>query len=208
MSIQTRLAKTQVRPQVRQDTVEVFESLLRDRSQYPERAAEIDTRIRQTFAQTRSVWILDSAGFSRKTEQQGIIPALLNIYQMRKIVTPLIAKHGGQLLKAEADNIYVTFPNADQAVSAAGDVLDQLNAAGLSASVGIGHGEVLVVGGRDVFGHEMNLASKLGEDLAGHNEILLTAAAFANCSSNLETDPSTVEISGLALNVYRVLHEG
>lgn len=209
MTIPTRLADPQTRSQVGQDTVEVFESLLRDRSQYPERTAEIDARIHQHFAQTRALWILDSAGFSRKTKQQGIIPTLVDIYSMRAIVIPLISSQGGELLKAEADNIYATFATTDQAVSVTQSVLDQLNAAGLSASIGIGYGEVLVVGAQDVFGHEMNLASKLGEDLAEHNEVLLTEAAFTNCSiRSVDTECSTVEISGLMFNVYRVRREG
>ena len=42
--------------------------------------------------------------------------------------------------------------------------------------VGIGHGRVLKIGDSDVFGHEVNLASKLGEDTAKGHEILVTRA--------------------------------
>jgi len=43
--------------------------------------------------------------------------------------------------------------------------------------VGVGHGRLLKIGDDDVFGHEVNLASKLGEDTAQSNEILATPAA-------------------------------
>jgi class 3 adenylate cyclase len=43
--------------------------------------------------------------------------------------------------------------------------------------VGIGFGKVLRVGDEDVYGQEVNAASKLGEDTAKANEILITDAA-------------------------------
>ena len=43
--------------------------------------------------------------------------------------------------------------------------------------VGIGHGRILRIGDLDVYGQEVNAASKLGEDTAKANEILVTAAA-------------------------------
>lgn len=46
------------------------------------------------------------------------------------------------------------------------------------ASFVIGYGSLLVIGGDDVYGDEMNLACKLGEDLAERGEVLLTQAAF------------------------------
>ena len=42
--------------------------------------------------------------------------------------------------------------------------------------VGIGHGRILKIGDEDVYGHEVNLASKLGEDAAKGDEILATTA--------------------------------
>ena len=207
INIQASPAQTQARQnvQARQNAIEVFESLLRDRRLYPDRAAEIDAYIQQRFGQTQAVWILDSAGFSHQTEQQGIIPALLDIYQMRDIAIPLIEGNAGTLIKAEADNLYATFPNPNQAVNASWAVLEQLNAVGLAVSIGIGYGDVLVIDQQDVFGHEMNLASKLGEDIADHNQVLLTAAAFSQLSSQtVEADSFTIEISGLMLDTYRI----
>ena len=42
--------------------------------------------------------------------------------------------------------------------------------------VGLGFGTLLKIGDDDVFGHEVNLASKLGEDTAEASEILVTRA--------------------------------
>ena len=55
----------------------------------------------------------------------------------------------------------------------------------LAFSYGIGYGDVLEIE-RDVFGLEVNLASKLGEDRARRNEALLTPAAAAALPPRLE----------------------
>ena len=41
--------------------------------------------------------------------------------------------------------------------------------------IGVGHGDMLRISDDDVFGAEVNAASKLGEDTAGPGEILVTA---------------------------------
>jgi adenylate cyclase len=55
----------------------------------------------------------------------------------------------------------------------------------LRFSYGVGYGDVLDLDG-DVFGLEVNLASKIGEDLARPGEILLTPQAAA------ALDPATL----------------
>ena len=45
------------------------------------------------------------------------------------------------------------------------------------AGSGIGYGPTLVIAEKDLFGHEMNHACKLGEDIAGPGEIYLTGNA-------------------------------
>jgi adenylate cyclase len=55
--------------------------------------------------------------------------------------------------------------------------------------VGLGHGTVLRIGDHDVFGTEVNAASKLGEDEARAGEILATDA-FVKIAG---IDPSRLE---------------
>ncbi len=76
----------------------------------------------------------------------------------------------------------------------------------LYASIGIGYGAVLNIDDEDLFGDEMNLACKLGEDIAARSEILLTEAARATLTlKTVETRPEQLSISGLALNYHMVL---
>jgi class 3 adenylate cyclase len=51
-------------------------------------------------------------------------------------------------------------------------------------SVGIDFGRVLLIGDIEFFGDPVNTASKLGEDLATRNEVLVTHRAIEN--SNFE----------------------
>jgi adenylate cyclase len=76
----------------------------------------------------------------------------------------------------------------------------------LYAAIGIGYGEVLMIEDRDVFGNEMNLASKLGEDLARANEILLTESAYKQLSeTHYSWEELEFSVSGLEVTTYKVL---
>ena len=106
---------------------------------------------------------------------------------MKRLALPEIEDKAGLLVKAEADNLYCLFDRTDDAVRAARAIVRQLNAANLIlpedrrlyASIGIGYGPVLNIDDSDLFGDEMNLTCKLGEDIAQRSEILLTEGAAA-----------------------------
>ncbi|HEY7543836.1 MAG TPA: adenylate/guanylate cyclase domain-containing protein, partial [Blastocatellia bacterium] len=71
-------------------------------------------------------------------------------------------------------------------------------------TIGIGYGDTLVIGREDLFGSEMNLASKLGEDLGGKNEILITAAAYGLLSpEKYICEPARFSVSGIDIDCYR-----
>jgi class 3 adenylate cyclase len=74
----------------------------------------------------------------------------------------------------------------------------------LHVSIGIGFGDTLYIGDEDVHGDEMNLACKLGEDIAGPGEILLTKAAYESLpAGKLKATSATVSISGMILRYFR-----
>lgn len=179
--------------------------LLEQRQHQPDRAGEIDAEIRDRFLQTHAIVVLDMVGFSRMTQEQGIIATLQKIYHLREIAIPAFAKLHGHVFKVEADNLYVSFENPDLALQATEQVLKCLNAVDLHASIGIGYGDVLAIGDHDLYGDEMNLASKLGEDLAGKDEILLTEDAHNFLAESKQLfDVFTREISGVTLTIYQL----
>jgi adenylate cyclase len=186
--------------------------LLHERNDAPERETEIDAAIRAEFERRLAVMVLDMAGFSRVTARHGIIHYLAMIERMASVATPLLAEHGGRVIKQDADNLFVVFERVEQAVEAAQHLIvamDRLNATlpenrRLYFGVGIGYGEVLMLGFGDLFGSELNVASKLGEDLA-QREILLTAEARAALPTEFPCYEVRFAISGLDLVAYRVL---
>lgn len=189
-----------------------LDALLSQIIQEPERRADITAEIERDFTRRRAVLVLDMSGFSRTTQLHGIVEFLLMIHQMRLLAAPAIAASGGELVKAEADNLYCLFERTDDAVKAAREIIGRLNTVNvllpadrrLYASIGIGFGEVLVLDGEDLFGDEVNLASKLGEDVAQGGEILLTEAARAELDPAVASSPGRVSISGLVLTYHMV----
>src|SRR5262249_45555807 len=141
----------------------------------------------------------------------GIIHFLAMIQRLHQTAEPIIEEAGGRIVKKEADNIFSVFPDALQAVAAAVALNRQLAAMNavlpedwdLHVSAGIGYGEILLVGEDDLYGSEVNVASKLGEDVAAEGEILLTEAAFVRLSDrSAEFVQRQVEVSGLPLTHY------
>ncbi|MBD1911217.1 MULTISPECIES: adenylate/guanylate cyclase domain-containing protein [unclassified Leptolyngbya] len=189
-----------------------LERLLSDRLDHPDKRAAIDNHIRELFVETYAVLVLDSAGFSRGCQQSNIIEALARVEQMRRTLVPLFEQQGGQIFKIEVDNIYAVFPNVATALTVSRESIKRLAPLNMQASIGIGYGELLMMAEpthyNNVYGVEMNLASKLGEDVAAANEIWLTEAA-AQC---LDPEQDAVEshvihISGLDLKAYRCRQE-
>ncbi len=185
--------------------------LLQERIEHPERESEVDQLIHQTFDQDCAILVLDLSGFSRLTIRHGIIHFLAMVHRMVAIADPLVSHHQGRVIKQEADNLFAVFSEVTAAVNAAVDILQGFAAVNtglpndkdLYASIGIGYGTTLLIGNSDLYGSEMNLASKLGEDIARQNEILLTEEAFKQLhASNQSWEKLSVPVSGLELIAY------
>ena len=186
--------------------------LLDSRNEHPERLAEIDAIIRQEFAEPHAVMVLDMSGFSRIVARYGTTHYLAMIRRMQITAAPLVRKQGGRLVKQEADNLFVVFPSSDLAVISARELNRAFAFANtflpedwdIHVSIGIGFGEVLMVDQEDMFGHEMNLASKLGEDVALAGEILLTASAYAALTSAEPASFDEASFGGLRVSFWRL----
>ena len=195
-------------PPLRRNSHANLERLLGEMLARPEAEDELAREIDAQFGETSAVLVLDMSGFSRTTQRRGIVAFLLMIHEMRRIAEPVIEANGGIVVKAEADNLYCLLESVEGAVAAAREVIERLDAANLLlpderrlyASIGIGWGRVLNVDERDMYGDEVNLASKLGEDVAERGEILLTDAARKQAAAAaIDTRERTISISGLSL---------
>ena len=97
----------------------------------------------------------------------------------------------GILIKIEADSLLVIFRRTASALECAVEMQQTLRVLNMTRPpeteilwcVGIGYGEMLRIGDLDVWGREVNAASKLGEDTAKAGEILLTKAAVESAGT-------------------------
>jgi adenylate cyclase len=185
--------------------------MLDARNEHPESLGEIDGEIWRRFGRTRAVLVLDMCGFSRLTMRYGITHFLAMIRRLVTIVRPVIADAGGLIVKTEADNVYATFDDVPQALAAARAIQGSLAAANaflpedwdLHAAIGIGYGPLLLIGDHDLYGSEMNVASKLGEDVAGRGEVLLSVGAYERLGDAADAVEIPVQLSGLTMRAFR-----
>ena len=171
-------------------------------------------RLLDRFEVERAVLALDMADFSLSVRRSGILPHLCRIRRVQRLAAPLVAAAGGDMVKCEADNVLAVFPQPRDAVAAAVGIREAIAAAPADAEddsppragIGIDFGRFLLIPGRDAFGDAVNVAHKLGEDLARAGEILVTAEAARRLGAEpgVRLEPLSFSISGLELRAFRV----
>lgn len=194
-------------------TREELRMLLTEFNERPEERDRIVREVDERFLRRLAVLVLDTCGFSRTVRDRGIVHMLALLERLERVVGPSVELAGGRVLRREADNVFAVFDSPSQAVRAARDLLDAVRAANealpaeeeAEVSIGIGYGDLLVMGEDDVWGDEMNLASKLGEDLAQCGEVLLTQAARDELGdAEPDLDERSYKISGLTVTAYAI----
>ena len=201
-------------PRLRRNSRDNLDRLLDEMIEKPSEYQALAAEVERDFAETRAVMVLDMSGFSRTTQRRGIVAFLLMIHQMKRIARPSVEQAGGIIVKSEADNLFCLFEDVPGAVAAARRIVERLETANLLlpedsrlyASIGIGYGPILNVDEEDLFGDEVNLSSKLGEDIAERGMILLTEAARERAAAaGIETREDTASISGLSFTYHRLV---
>ena len=134
----------------------------------------------------------DCEDFTVRTLRDGILHFLMVFVAAVRGARAIVRRTGGVIVKAEADSLLLMYDDAEQACR--GVFALEVYLAGFNHgrprneqarfSYGIGYGDVLDLDD-DTFGPEVNLASKIGEDLARPGEILLTDAAAASLGAAL-----------------------
>lgn len=180
----------------------------------PERAEEIRLGIWDKYGTEGTVFISDMASFSSTSRKVGVCHFLKMIHRARQIVAPVIERNNGILLKCDADNCYAFFEKPDDAIRASFEVnralFDANDTFGISEqiylSVGIDYGRILLVGDIDFFGDPVNTASKLGEDLAVREEVLVTRRAIEHSDFEIPelAERMTARISEIEIQYVRL----
>jgi class 3 adenylate cyclase len=191
-------------------TTEQFFSLLRRRRR--DNAHLIDGRIESGGVRELTVLMSDSSGFSRKTNEYGILQFLAVMTQCYDRLIPLIEKRRGLCLSHNADNILAVFEKPVDAVAAAADMHRWLKrhnegkdeAEQFNVCIGLHHGKMLRLKD-NVFGACVNVAAKLGEDLAAKDEILVTREVADRIRGTYKPRYSrSTELGGRTLEVFTV----
>ncbi len=160
--------------------------LIEKRVQNPSIRDEIDKRIWDLFGETWSIVFTDMVGFSRSVAKFGIVQFLEMIYHSHQLFLPVIDEFDGILIKEHADSLMILYRKPKNAVESLREMNrktkvynennDDLEKIHLCA--GVGFGRILKIDSTDVFGAEVNAASKLGEDTAKAGQILVTSAVY------------------------------
>jgi adenylate cyclase len=189
--------------------------LIEERLKPGSNVEEIDNKIWSMLGENWAVLCSDMSGFSRRTEEFGIIHFLSLIHEMHKLMKPVLLAHNGMLVKEEADNLFVIFREPKQAVQCALDMHsatiryneNKTTDYQIAVCVGIGYGKILKLGDEDCFGSEVNLAFKLGEDIARPRETLLTPSAYdvLRGDNELRFETTSTDKTGLFTEIHKVL---
>ena len=132
----------------------------------------------------------DSTPLFRSISQERLAELLSG---QKDLVSRLVLKHGGQIVKGEGDAFWITFPSVTAAAQAGVEIQQELRASQpgisddqrLALRIVIALGDVLHQSG-DIFGYPVNLAARM-EKIAPADEIYLSQAAW------LALNPAEVE---------------
>jgi len=177
----------------------------------PEDRPAIEALIRRSFQIHGTALVLDMTDFSISVRRTGILAHLALIRRMQVLCRPAIERAGGEVVKHDADNVFAFFRDAEAALAAAEDIQRQLAGSGLAtadgrsvgASIGIDNGDILLIHETDFFGDAVNIAAKLGEDLAGRGEILVSAGAWEEAGRPEGYEAAEYTVSGMPVAVRR-----
>ena len=177
-----------------------------------DRRPAIEELILNTFQHQKAVLALDMSGFTLTVRRDGILSYLCQVRRMQKLTLPIVLSHQGELVKCEADNLLAVFDDPERAVAAA---VAMVQAAAsepadggpkLSFSIGIDYGQLLLLNGVDCFGDPVNLAHKLGEDIARAGEVLITQRVREELGEGTRFGlrEMPLSISGVGMVAYEV----
>ncbi|HVE39372.1 MAG TPA: adenylate/guanylate cyclase domain-containing protein [Planctomycetota bacterium] len=187
-----------------------FFRLLQSRS--ARNAERIDRTLRERAERDVTIFMSDSSGFTRKTHEYGIEHFLAVMTQHYRRLLPVFRKHGGVVLSTAADNLLAVFDEPADALKTSIEIQQRLRRSNAGKKdedqfhlcIGIERGRALVLKD-NAYGACVNVASKLGEDLAGKGEILVTGGVAQLVKRRFRCAyHRSAEIGGRPFELFRV----
>lgn len=186
-------------------------SFIREYHQKPDQRPVIVNEVNRLFLREASLMVVDTCGYTRSLRNQGVVPFLALLLRLNEIVARRVSDAGGSMCFREADNFFALFPTAQAATACGEAILEEVTNANVGASpedrfavsIGVGFGPILFIGEEQIYGEEVNLASKVGEDLAGPDELMLTVGArTALGETDRVFEERRIVLSGLEIVAY------
>ena len=188
---------------------ELFERL---RGRTKANADALDRNIENQCVREVTVMMCDSSGFTRRTHEYGILQFLAVMTDVYDRVEPIVTRHRGTVISRGADNLLAVFDAPVHGVDAAiamQRMLVKFNEGKkdrdqFQLCMGFHHGKVLHL--KDsIFGDKVNIASKIGEDLASAEEILVTGEVAKKLPPRVKRSYArSVELGGKTFELHRV----
>jgi adenylate cyclase len=157
----------------------------------------------------------DVVGYSRLMgiDEEGTLEALKTL--RADVIDPLVAQHGGHLVKTTGDGLLLEFPSVLQAVACsvafqrklAERIAGATDGLRIQFRIGINLGDVIIDEG-DVFGDGVNIAARL-EQLATPGGICISDDVYRHVAGKLDvqmTDAGRKRLKNIAqpIKVYRI----
>ena len=172
----------------------------------------LDREIENQCVSETTVMMCDSSGFTRRTHEYGILHFLAVMTDVYDRVEPIVLKHGGDVISRGADNLLAVFNEPAKGVDAAiamQRLLEKFNEGKTDRDqfqlcMGFHHGNILRL--KDsIFGDKVNIAAKIGEDLASAEEILVTGEVAKLLPARIKRSYArSVELGGKNFELHRV----
>ena len=172
----------------------------------------LDREIENECVHETTVMMCDSSGFTRRTHDYGILHFLAAMTAAYDRVEPILAKHRGVLISRGADNLLAIFDSPADGVDAAiamQRLLAEFNAGKsdrdqFQLCMGFHFGKILRVAD-GIFGDKVNIAAKIGEDLAAADEILVTGDVAKRLPARIKRSYArSVDLGGKTFELHRV----
>ncbi len=189
---------------------EEFFRLFRRRT--PRNAQTFDRALIESAERDATIWVSDSSGFTRKTHEHGILQFLAVMIRCYAFVVPILERHGARVFTQNADNILALFPDPAVALKASVAVQRRLrtynrgrkDADQFHLCIGVHCGRAIRLKD-DVYGDCVNVAAKVGEDLAGKGEIVVTGEVSRRVRGRFRcTYTRSAELGGRTFELFRV----
>ena len=174
-----------------------------------------EEQILDRYNVTGALLVLDMSGFSRITREKGIVHFLAMVQEMQDVASEHLTSFNGHVIKFFSDNCFAWFRDPRDALDCAvammrahHDIDEGSGSEPLKVCIGIDHGEFLLIEGGECFGHTVNRACKLGEDIAEAEEILISRRAVEAMGDpeGLQLEERNYSISGIDIHAYNVLY--